>query len=78
MRKVQITTIDFTDMDISELPEEYRKLAEKRRTETDSHSDSNFLPEAFDWPSTPEGAHFWIQCENARRESELPPLPEEE
>lgn len=65
-------------MNISDLPEKYNKLAKERRDASNGTTDSDYLSDAFDWPSTPEGAYFWIQCHNADDESELPPLSEDE
>lgn len=63
-------------MNISELPEQYKALAEERRKENEANSQSDFLADAFDWTDTPEGAYFWIQCHNADDEADLPSLPE--
>lgn len=64
-------------MNISDLPEDYRELAETRREELGVDPEADSLAAAFDWPDSPEGAYFWIQCHNASDKSDLPPLPKE-
>jgi hypothetical protein len=59
---------------ISELPEPYRSLAEKRR---DGTSDHLISIHCFRWEKTPEGHFFWHSVWRAKSESELPPIPEE-
>ena len=44
---------------ISELPEQIRELAEKRRSEQNFPKEIDILPRAFDWFITPEGIEFW-------------------
>ena len=44
---------------ISKLPEPIRALAEKRRSECKSKTNSDELDDAFIWVETPEGHLFW-------------------
>lgn len=73
---------------ISELPEQYKSLAIKRRKEyyeknrsnvtTKSYSDK--LDTAFSHMLTPEwniDSAFWYKCDLAKSEDELPPFPYE-
>ena len=65
-------------MKISDLPDEYRALAEKRREEeTDSiySNISNDLARAFYWHATPEGGEFWVDVAWAFTTDELPSIP---
>jgi len=70
---------------ISELPPEYRELAEKNRgsgitpdsfNEMNANSDDLFY--AFKWSSTPEKNGFWRYCRRSKSLSDLPPLPASE
>lgn len=64
-------------MNLSELPEPYKSLAEKNRDEqgipTDYPDDIAF---SFRWKTTKEGWDFWDTVFGAETESELPPIPE--
>lgn len=65
-------------MKVSELPKEYKALAEKRaREDGDSHFEesSNRLTQKFHWKSTPEGGDWWNDVDNAKSKESLPPLP---
>ena len=63
-------------MKISELPEPYKTLAEKRRREDDEpNTEIDDLIAAFEWSHTPEGIDFWDAVDNALSEKELPPIP---
>lgn len=70
---------------ISQLPEPYKSLAEKRREESTDLKAEKFsddlLNNAFVWSKTPESKmnfDFWSEVFNAKTEQELPPIPEAE
>ena len=64
---------------ISELPDKYRKIAEKRREECTKPPAKNIstdiLTNAFVWSDTPEG-DFWKKVHDAERANDLPTMPE--
>jgi hypothetical protein len=61
---------------ISELPQPYKALAEKRREEEKStyfySKNSDSIIKAFNWSDTTEDNGFWHDCHYAQNESELP------
>ena len=49
---------------ISKLPEPIRALAEKRRSECPTGTNSDELDAAFTWWNTPEKDKFWVEIKN--------------
>lgn len=66
---------------ISELPQPYKALAEKRRKEYNKKHEftgiSDNLAISFFWNTSKERRDFWYKCDIAKTESELPPYPNE-
>ena len=63
-------------MKISELPEPYKTLAEKRRREDDDpNMEADDPISAFVWTHTPEGSDFWDDVHGAQSVEQLPPIP---
>jgi hypothetical protein len=60
---------------ISELPQAYRELANKRRDKDKRGQTTDDLGWAFKWDKKGEREiDFWLACDRATNQSELPPL----
>jgi len=67
-------------MEIHKLPENYKRLIEKRTSEIetyfrDRNPKSNNLSERFMWFQSPEGFEFWNKVYEANGFSDLPSIP---
>lgn len=65
-------------MNISQLPQPYRRMAELRRRQwrVDLEEDNLTRTTCFVWRITPEDHIFWSACNQAQNPQDLPPIPD--